>query len=107
MSTETVAQKLRRVFRPVDRGLRFAGHERVAVDAKRARVGFAVGALERVDRGTDRDVNETCFFNQCRPACTRQATGNSTRPQIDLTAGFLGNWFGVGNVRELQDTPRA
>jgi hypothetical protein len=87
--------------------LRLACHERVAVHTERSGVALAVGTFESVDRATDGDLDKTGCLDQCRPACTRQATGNSTGPEVDLAPGFFRYGFGVGDVGKLEDTARA
>ena len=85
--------------RRADSGL--AGEERIAVHVERASVLLAAGATEGVDGLTDLDVDEACAFEESLPACARQATGDSTGPQIDVALRFLGHWPPVGDVREL------
>lgn len=79
----------------------------MAVDAKGSGVALTVSALERVDRVTDGDVDESGFLNQCGPACTRQATGDSTGPQVYFALGLFRHRFAVCNIRELQNASLA
>jgi hypothetical protein len=87
--------------------LRLVGHNRVAINAKGSSVWLAMSTFERVDWLTDSDVDETGRFDQFCPACTRQATGDSTSPQIDLASCLFRYGLGVRNVGELQGTSRA
>src|SRR6056297_1583291 len=50
----------------------------------------------------DVDVGEAELVQHLRPACARQAPGNSTGPQVDLPERLLGDGSAVGYVRELQ-----
>ena len=67
---------------------------------------FAFGASEGVDGCSDDDVFESDGLEEGLPACTRQATGDSTSPQVDFPAHLLRHVDAVGNVRELQDASR-
>jgi hypothetical protein len=64
---------------------------------ERAGVLFATGTAERIDSVTDLDRLEPGLLQQLPPACARQATSNSSRPEIDIADRGLGNWLAVGD----------
>ena len=71
---------------------------------ERAGFGLTERALEGVDGGPDPNTTETAELEHFLPACTRQATGNSAGPEIDVAQRF--GWYRapVGDVGELQHT---
>jgi hypothetical protein len=69
-------------------------------------IRLAARPTERVNRFADVDIGEAEFVQHPRPACTRQASGNSTGPQVDLSERLLGDGSAVGDVGELQDSAR-
>lgn len=83
-----------------------AGEERVAGDVVAPGVLLATGAAEGVDGFADLHVHEADLFEECLPACTRQTTGNSAGPEVDVPLGLLGDRLPVGDVGELQDAAR-
>ena len=52
----------------------------MARDVEAAGVTLAARSTKRVDGITDLHFHESDFFEKGLPACTRQATGNSTGP---------------------------
>jgi len=50
------------------------------VDVESPGVRFAAGAAECVDRRADLDIPEPDRFENLLPACTRQATADSSGP---------------------------
>ena len=85
---------------------RFASEERIALHVECSRVSFATSASKRLDSVTDLHIDKSRVLEQRFPACTRQATGDSTSPQVDFPAHLLRHVDAVGNVRELQDASR-
>ena len=74
----------------------------MALDLERAGVRFTEGTAEGVDGIADSNVDESGGLEKSVPACTRQATGDSTRPEIDVALGLFGHGHAVGDVGELQ-----
>ena len=81
--------------------VRFAGEERVTEDIEGACVPLTLCAGERVYGRADYDVEEPGLLKQVFPTCARQATGDSTGPQIDIALGFYRNGSPGGDVGEL------
>ena len=82
--------------------LRLTGYERIAKDLKPTCIRLTLGATEGIDVGANANVDETTVLNHLLPGCTRQTTGNSGGPQIDVGDRRGGYRFAVGNVGELQ-----
>ena len=80
---------------------RFSRQKRVAIDFKCPRVWLATGTTKRIDGGTSCNGFEARHFEHPLPACARQASGDSSRPEIDVAYRGLRYWFPVGNIREL------
>ena len=66
-------------------------------------VGLPACSTEGVDRFADDHIDKPDVDQHLLPACTRQATGNSTSPQVNLAGRLLGNGESVGDVGELKD----
>jgi hypothetical protein len=81
---------------------RFARQERISIDLKSTSVLFAARPLKGVDRRSNPDVNKTDVFQHFLPGCTRQTTGNSSCPKVDVMNGRLGHRLSVGDVRKLK-----
>src|SRR5262245_11683853 len=64
--------------------LRLAPQEGVAKNFELARVGFALGTSKGVHGQTDANIDEAAVLHHFLPGCTRQTTGNSCSPQIDV-----------------------
>lgn len=79
----------------------FASQEWVTVDFKSSGVSLSAGTTEGVYRFADSDIHESRIGQHLFPACTRQATGDSSRPEIDIVNRGLGDGFAVGDVCEL------
>ena len=62
---------------------------------------LAVGTLKGVDRWTHPNVDETDLGQHFLPGCTRQTTGNSSRPQVNFERRF-GDRLAVRNVGKLE-----
>ena len=84
----------------------FSGEERITVDLETARVLLASGSLEGIDRWADLHVNEADFLQHLLPGCTRQTTGDSSSPEIDILDSSGGNRLSICDVGELQMTAR-
>ena len=82
---------------------RFAGHEGVAEDIKGSCIALARRSAEGVHGGADHNIDEPDLFEHLLPPCARQATGDSTGPQIDIALRLYGYGSAVGDVGELQD----
>ena len=79
-------------------GSALATYESVAEDLELACIRFALCAAERIDWRSDPDVNEATVLDHLLPGCTRQTTGNSGRPKIDVGDGRCRDWLAVGDV---------
>jgi hypothetical protein len=84
----------------------FAGDESVAKHFKDTGVGFAPGTVKSIDRFPDLEIHETTTLNQLLPACTRQASGDSRSPQINITHHRFRYRFAIGDVGKLQNATR-
>jgi hypothetical protein len=84
----------------------FAAYEGIAVDFKLTRVRFSFCTAERVDRWADANVREAATLDHLLPGCTRQTTGNSGSPKIDVGDRRCGHGFAIGNVGELEVATR-
>src|SRR6266540_5030473 len=80
------------------RGL--SGSSRVAKGSVLPGAPLAGGARKRVDGVGQLDVNEPGAADHGLPPCARQGTGNSTRPQVDIAEGLLGDWTLEANVSD-------
>ena len=69
---------------PYGRLFRFQSEERIAKDLEQSGFALPDSAPESVNWRTYIDPDEPAFFQKTPPACTRQATGNSVGPQIDV-----------------------
>src|SRR5260370_27017064 len=83
-------------------GTWLAPREHVSVDLEAAGILLALRSLERVRWRACGHVDETGLAQHLLPGCTRQTTGNSSGPQIDVVDGGGGNRAAVGDVGELQ-----
>src|SRR5882724_9050593 len=99
-SSRPMSAKLR--HRPAPGSRRFARHAWISVDLETTCVLFAACTLEGVDRRTDLDFDEPDVFQHFLPGCTRQTTGNSSRPKIDVLDGRFGHRLAVRDIRKLQ-----
>jgi hypothetical protein len=84
----------------------FVRQKGVSEHLKSARVRFALCAAERVDRRTNLNVDEAAVLDHLLPGCTRQTTGNSGGPKIDVRYSRRGHRFAIGNIGELKVTTR-
>ena len=85
---------------------RFSGEERVTVDLETPRVLLASRSLEGIDRRADLRVNEADILQHLLPGCTRQTTGDSGSPEIDVLNSSRGHGLSVRDVGKLQMTAR-
>jgi len=83
------------------RSLWLQRQECVAVNGKQPSLVLAACTFEGVDWRTDLDLNEAGIFQHFLPGCTRQTTGNSSRPKIDVADGGCGHRLAIRNVGEL------
>src|SRR5262245_5069666 len=74
------------VFR-LSRTLRLTPQECVSEHFELARVRFARSTAKSVDWQSDANVYEAAIFQHFLPGCTRQTTGNSCGPQVDVGDG--------------------
>ena len=82
--------------------LRLAAQEGVAKHLELARVRLALRAAKGVDGRTDPNIHEAAVFHHFLPGCTRQTTGNSGRPQVNVGDSGGGHKLSVGDVSKLQ-----
>lgn len=75
--------------------------ERVSEDLEAACIDLAGSATENVDSRADAHVQEADVLEHCLPARARQATCNSTGPEIDLPHCGDRDGTPVGYVGEL------
>src|SRR5882672_6703116 len=80
---------------------RLSGEEWVSIHLEQTSLLLAVGTLEGVDRWTNPNVDETDLGQHFLPGCTRQTTGNSSRPQVNFERRF-GDRLAVRNVGKLE-----
>ena len=74
------ARSVSHVSSPYEGLGRLSGKERVTEDRKQTGLRFATSAFERIDRWTNPNVNKIAVRQHFLPGCTRQTTGNSSRP---------------------------
>jgi hypothetical protein len=86
--------------------LRLSGTDRVPVRTELPGLVFTAGSAERVNDGTELHLSEACALDHCHPPCTRQGTGNSAGPQIDVAERGLGDGFLHADVSDLGATTR-
>ena len=89
------------LFRTSTRLFRLVGNECVAEDLEQSRLALPASATESVNRRTYINVYETAFLQHPPPACARQATGNSVRPEVDLMERRFRYGLAARNVAEL------
>src|SRR5258708_11508476 len=66
---------------------RLASKERISVNLEPPSILLAVGSAECVGRRADPHVDEADFLHDHPPAFARNATGNSSGPNIDVLHG--------------------
>jgi hypothetical protein len=64
-------------------------------------VFFASCTCEHIDRRSDLNIDEAGVAHHFSPACTRQATGDSSRPQVNVAHRLFGHLIAVRYVGEL------
>jgi hypothetical protein len=74
----------------------------IANDLEQPGLAFTTGTAEGVNRRADPDIDKTALLKHLPPACARQASGNSVRPQVDIAEGACRNLLAVRNVGKLQ-----
>ena len=75
--------------------------KRVAENPERTSVAFTARATEGVHGWSDLNVDKTRLLNHRFPAFARNATSDSSRPQVDIFRRFFRHRIGVGDVAEL------
>ncbi len=85
---------------------RFTSEERVPVDFECSGVLFAARTAEGVARITDLDIHKADFLEHFPPARTRQASGNSSRPEVDILYSTVRNRVPIRDIRVLKVTAR-
>jgi hypothetical protein len=83
-----------------------AADERIAEDFELACIRFALRAAERIDGRPNPHIYEATILDHLLPGCTRQTTGNSGRPKIDVGDGRCRDRLAIGDVCELQMAAR-
>jgi hypothetical protein len=79
--------------------------ERIAVDGEKSRLVLATRPFEGVNWRANLHSNEADLFQHSLPGCTRQTTGNSSCPKIDIPDRRFGDGFAVRDVSELEPPP--
>jgi hypothetical protein len=74
----------------------------MSIDLEATGILFAARTLEGVNRRPDPDFDEANVFQHFLPGCTRQTTGDSSGPKIDVLNGRFRDWLAVGDVGKLQ-----
>jgi hypothetical protein len=87
-------------------GSAFAPYEGVAKHFELACIWFALRAGKRVNGRTDPNIHKATILDHPLPGCTRQTTGNSGRPEIDVGYGRCRDRLAIGDVCELQMAAR-
>jgi hypothetical protein len=88
--------------RPEASWLWLSGQEGIAVNLEPARILLTAGTFEGVDLRADHHINEPDFFQHLLPGCTRQTTGNSSCPKVDVLNGRFRDRLAVGDVGKLK-----
>src|ERR1700731_4488652 len=74
----------------------------MAIDLETTGVLFTARTREGVNRRPDPDFDEADVFQHFLPGCTRQTTGDSSGPKIDVLNGRFRDRLAVGDVGKLQ-----
>ncbi len=82
------------------------GNERIPVYLEHPRFLLTGCTAEGVAGGSNLDVDKTGLLEHPLPACTRQAAGDSSGPQIDVTDSRLGYRLGISDIGKLQPSAR-
>ena len=85
---------------------RFVCQKGIAKHLKQPGFAFPAGTAKGVNRRADPDIDKTALLKHMPPACTRQATGNSVGPQVDIAEGACWNLLAVRDVGKLQASTR-
>jgi hypothetical protein len=80
---------------------RFVSQKGVTKHLEQPCLALAAGATKGVNGRADPDIDETALLEDMPPACARQATGNSVRPQIDIAERACRNFLAVRDVGKL------
>lgn len=75
--------------------------ERITVHFKQPRLFLTACTPEGVARRSNLDVDETGLLENPLPACARQAAGDSSRPEIDVSHCRIRDGFAVCDIGEL------
>jgi hypothetical protein len=78
----------------------------MSIDLETTGILFAARTLEGVNRRPDPDFDEANVFQHFLPGCTRQTTGDSSRPKVDVLNGRLRHRPSVRDVRKLKPSAR-
>lgn len=87
----------------------FAGlmtEEGMTINGKRSGILFATRTAEHIDRRANLTIDKAGLAQHFAPACTRQATGDSSRPQVNVSNRLLGDFVSVGDIGKLQPATR-
>ena len=74
----------------------------IAEDLEKPGIWLTVGIREYVYRRANFNADKAAIFQHLLPACTRQATGNSSGPEIDVADRRFRHRLAVRDVAELQ-----
>ena len=78
--------------------LGFSSEKGVAVNLECAGVVLAAGTAERITCWADLNRRKADVLKHLPPACTRQASGDSSGPEVDVLHCRFRNRFAVGDI---------
>ena len=81
----------------------FAGQKRISEHLEGARIRLAARTAEGIAGRSDLNIDEAAVAEHLAPAYTRQATGNSGCPKVDIIDRFRRHRLAIGDVGELED----
>jgi hypothetical protein len=84
----------------------FSREEGITVNLEPSRILLATGTLEGVNRRSDPYIDKAGFFEHLLPGCTRQTTGNSSCPKIDVVDCRRRHRLPVRDIRKLENAAR-
>ena len=85
----------------------FPGYKGIPKNLEEPGIGFTASLPESVVGWANLNVDKANLSKHRTPALTRNATGNSSSPEIDILDRLFGYGFAVGDIAKLQVSPRA
>ena len=82
----------------------FPGYKGIPEYLEESGIGFTASLPESVVGWADLNVDKANLPKHRTPAFTRNATGNSSSPEVDILDRFLRHGFAVGDIAKLQAT---